>query len=171
MTESQHFFELALQSVTDGVYFCDTERRISYWNSAAERITGFVAEEVTGHSCADGILTHVDAEGTALCESSCPLSAAMSDCVFQEADVYLHHKEGYRVPVTVRVFPVCDAGGAVQGVVEVFTDNSPLYQALEKVAELSAEAGTDALTGVGNRRTMESAVETGVAERRRSRGR
>ncbi len=170
MTDRQDFYKIALQSVTDGVYFCDSQRRITYWNPAAEHITGFSAAEAHGHSCADGILTHVDVAGQPLCETSCPLSAALTDCLVQEAEVYLHHKEGYRVPVSVRVYPVCEADGSVRGLVEVFTDNSPLFDALEKVAELSAEADTDVLTGVGNRRSMESAIETGIAERRKSEG-
>ena len=170
MTDWQDFYKIALQSVSDGVYFCDSQRRILYWNAAAERITGFSADEARGHSCADGILTHVDAQGHPLCETNCPLSAALTDCLVQEAEVYLHHKDGYRVPVSVRVYPVCEEDGSVQGLVEVFTDNSPLLAALEMVAELSVEADTDVLTGVGNRRSMETAIDTGIAERRKSEG-
>lgn len=164
------FYMTALQNVGDGVYFCDTDRLIRYWNAAAERITGFDADEVRGKSCAGGILAHVDEDGAPLCETSCPLASSLADRQVREARVYLHHKQGFRVPVTVRVSPVCDDEGAVEGVVEVFTDNSSLVAALERLEQLSVVAETDALTGVGNRRRLEMELGSCVNERRRSDG-
>ncbi|HEX7541873.1 MAG TPA: PAS domain-containing protein [Anaerolineales bacterium] len=32
-----------LDNLYDGVYFVDPERRITYWNNGAERITGYPA--------------------------------------------------------------------------------------------------------------------------------
>ena len=49
-----------LRSMRDGVYFLDRDRRITFWNVAAERITGFSEDEVVGARCADSILIHVD---------------------------------------------------------------------------------------------------------------
>jgi len=164
------FFQTALQNVEDGVYFCDEKRRIVYWNPAAEQITGFGIDDVKGRSCAESLLTHVDENGTPLCETNCPLTASLTDCQTREAKVYLHHKEGFRVPVTVRTFPICEEDGTVEGVVEVFTDNSSLAAALEKVEQLSIEADTDALTGVGNRRKLQAELGSCVNERRRSDG-
>ncbi len=164
------FFRTALESVGDGVYFCDAQRRIIYWNPAAEQITGFKVDEVSGKSCAEGILTHVDENGVPLCETSCPLVSSLSNCQTSEARVFLHHKQGFRVPVRVRVFPVCDQDGAVEGVIEVFTDDSPLVAALEKLQQLSEEAETDALTGVGNRRRLEAELGSCVNDRRKSDG-
>lgn len=45
--------EAILEHLSDGVYFVDTNRVISYWNKGAERITGFKASEVIGRRCAD----------------------------------------------------------------------------------------------------------------------
>ena len=56
-----------LENLTDGVYFVDRERRIHYWNSGAERITGFASPDVHGMSCRDGILQHCDDAGKILC--------------------------------------------------------------------------------------------------------
>jgi diguanylate cyclase (GGDEF)-like protein/PAS domain S-box-containing protein len=149
------------------VYFCGRDQRISYWSPGAERITGFSADEVRGSSCADGILTHVDQAGTDLCKEGCPLSATLTDGEPREAQVYLHHKRGHRVPVLVRTSPIYDDKGEIDGAVETFTDNSRLLEALEKVEQLSMEAETDPLTGLGNRRSMESRLDACVGERRR----
>jgi diguanylate cyclase (GGDEF)-like protein/PAS domain S-box-containing protein len=152
--------------VSDGVYFCDPDRRIIYWNRGAERITGYQADDVSGLSCAEGLLTHV--EGTPLCDTSCPLVATLTSGEPSEVEVFLHHKEGHRIPVRIRTFPVRDAGGGVEGVVEVFTDDSALAAALERVQQLSVEAETDPLTGVGNRRSMETRLEAHATERRKA---
>ena len=42
---------------------------------------------------------HVDAAGAALCVSGCPLRATICDGQSREADVYLHHKTGSRIPI------------------------------------------------------------------------
>jgi len=42
-----------LDNLHDGVYFVDCERRITYWNRGAERITGYSADEVVGSRCSD----------------------------------------------------------------------------------------------------------------------
>jgi PAS domain S-box-containing protein len=37
-----------LDLLADGTYITDTDRRIVYWNQAAQRITGWGAAEVVG---------------------------------------------------------------------------------------------------------------------------
>ena len=70
---SPDFFRRLLEELYEGVYFVDTHRRITYWNRAAERISGYAADEVVGHFCQDNILNHVDDMGTQLCFGRCPL--------------------------------------------------------------------------------------------------
>ena len=111
-TEHQCAFKLALSALNDGVYFVDRERRITYWNEASERITGFSAKDVLGRRCADNILCHVDDSGIELCnDDACPLRACMATGQPRSADIYLHHKLGYRVPVSVSGSPVRDNAG------------------------------------------------------------
>ena len=52
-----------LDSVTDGIYFIDPHRRITFWNKSAETITGYTAEEMIGSSCSDNKLVHVPGRG------------------------------------------------------------------------------------------------------------
>jgi PAS domain-containing protein len=59
-----------------GFYVVDPERTILYWNEAAERITGYRAQEVVGRCCADDLLVHCGPQGTPLCATgSCMLRA------------------------------------------------------------------------------------------------
>jgi diguanylate cyclase (GGDEF)-like protein/PAS domain S-box-containing protein len=114
------FYQDLLEQISDGVYFVNLDRNITYWNGGAERITGYGAQEVLGHSCAEGLLRHVTDSGQQLCLSGCPLLAVMKDGKPREADVFLHHKDGHRVPVTVRGQALRSPDGKILGSVEVF---------------------------------------------------
>ena len=50
-------------SLSEGVYVCDLERRITYWSKSAERITGWSADQVVGRQCFDNVLCHIDKDG------------------------------------------------------------------------------------------------------------
>jgi diguanylate cyclase (GGDEF)-like protein/PAS domain S-box-containing protein len=144
-------YQALLDNTRDGIYFTDTERRIIYWNASAERITGFSAREVVGSRCADNILIHVDEQGRTLCNSACPLAATMQDALAREANVYLHHKQGHRIPVLVRITPLRDDKGKIVGAAEFFTDVSNQEIIAERLRELEQLALLDALTQLPNR--------------------
>jgi diguanylate cyclase (GGDEF)-like protein/PAS domain S-box-containing protein len=150
-------YRTILEQVEDGVYFVDLDRRITYWNAGAERITGYRAEEVRGHSCSEGILRHVTEGGYHLCTHGCPLAAVMNDGQSREASVYLHHKRGHRVPVVVMGSPIRNDHGDIVGSVEVFHVRQATDFATSHGSELDA-AYRDPLTDLGNRRFVEAHV-------------
>lgn len=149
-----------LDSLFDGVYAVDSNRVITYWNRAAERITGYSKLDVIGRSCSDNLLRHIDVNGTELCLSGCPMAASIEDGSAKEASVFLHHKLGHRLPVSVRTSPLRDDQGVIIGAVEIFSDNSNALQILNEFERLKHEAYQDALTGVGNRRFAEMTLAT-----------
>lgn len=158
------FYRQLVSELAEGVYFVDRERRITLWNRGAEQITGFVAADVIGSRCSDSILMHVDAEGLCLCNNGCPLAATMEDQKPRSAGVFLHHKDGHRVPVIVRSSPICDQHGRVIGCVEMFTDNSAQQADLERIKTLEELAFVDTLTGIANRRHLEGALTARFSE-------
>ena len=161
------FIKNLLEELHDGLYIVDRQRIIRYWNRAAERITGFPASEVVGKPCSADILTHVDAEGCNLCQSTCPLSEVLKTGRNTDAEVYLHHKEGHRKPVSVRVIPMRDEKGQIMGAVELFTDLTGKEAYMLRVKELEVLAMVDSLTGLPNRRFMENELSTRIEERKR----
>src|ERR1700675_1987517 len=90
--EDDRFYKRLLDRLNDGVYFVDQERRITYWNEGAAKLTGFPMEEAVGRQCYDDFLCHVDRSGGRLCTSKCPLSATITDGKSREAFVFLRHK-------------------------------------------------------------------------------
>lgn len=148
-----------LDNIEDGVYFTDRARRIHYWNKGAERISGFSAGEVVGKRCADNILMHVDSEGNCLCTSpTCPLLKCLRGETHHVERVYLHHKEGHRVPVRICASPIRDKNGAIIGGLETFHDMSREIAALQELDTYKEAALLCPLTGVGNRRHCEQTL-------------
>jgi len=156
-----------LDNLYDGIYFVDTDRRILYWNRAAEKITGYSADEVIGSRCADNILMHVDAQGCSLCLQECPLEKSMRDGAAREAEVFLHHKDGSRLPVSVRIVPVRDAHQNIVGGVELFCDNRDVHAIRHRIEELEKLSLIDPLTKVSNRRAIQAHLPTMIEELKR----
>jgi sigma-B regulation protein RsbU (phosphoserine phosphatase) len=116
-----------MEALSDGVYVCDIERRITYWSKSAERITGWRAEDIVGRRCFDDVLCHVDKDGHRLCgEEYCPLHRAMVTGTGSKGSllVYAQGKHGRRIPMEVSVAPIHNAAGQVIGGVETFRDAS-----------------------------------------------
>jgi diguanylate cyclase (GGDEF)-like protein len=109
-------------------------------------------------------LCHVDYEGTRLCQNGCPLSMSIYDGAAHEANVFLKHKQGRRVPVTVRVQPLRDADGEIIGAVEIFSDDSAHTETRRKVGAMKRLAFLDHLTEVPNRRLLELSLGTALSE-------
>ena len=149
------FYRDLLDNLYDGVYYVDPDRRITFWNKAAHAITGYSPQEVMGRRCADNLLRHVDDTGVCLCLHSCPLAETIKDGRPRSAAVYLHHKDGHRLPVAVRVTPLRSPSGEILGAVEIFSDNSEKVAALQRLGELENLAYLDTLTGIANRKYLE----------------
>ena len=147
------FYQDLLDQISDGVYFVNRDRRITYWNGGAERITGYSAEEVLGRSCSEGILRHVNDAGRQLCLNGCPLAGVMTDGRPREAHVYLHHKDGHRIPVNVRGRALRDPAGEIVGSVEVFSTRVANPYAGHRLVR--KDDSLDPVTGLPSRRLGE----------------
>lgn len=131
--------DVILDSLNEGLYVCDRDRRILSWSNSAERITGWTGADVLGHRCMDGILCHVDKDGRLLCSTEfCPLYRSM---VTDRASTYPviifgQAKSGKRIPLMVSVAPLHDAEGRVVGAVETFHDYTEVYANLERAKRI-----------------------------------
>lgn len=148
------FLRTVLDSIEEGVYLVDKKRKIIFWNSAAERITGYKKEDVEGEHCWNDILMHIDSKGCKRCNKACLLNMALKDGKPHSIKTHFHHKKGHTVPVWVQVIPVFE-GGKVTGVFQTFRDNSNVLATEERVEELEQLAMLDPLTRIANRRYAE----------------
>jgi len=159
----EEFYKSLLQNIYEGVYFVDKDRRITFWNKGAERITGFTSSEVLNNFCYNHILNHVNDEGEELCLTGCPLHKTMEDGQMREASVYLHHKQGHRIPVSIRTIAIIDNGKTV-GAIEVFRDETEQQGIIKEIEKLKDLALNDPLTNLPNRRYIESFLRSKMNE-------
>jgi len=145
-----------LDQLETGIYIVDRDRRILYWNSGAERISGYMAHEVSGHFCHGDLLMHCDHEGEGLCGKRCPLSAVMHDGKPRECTIFMRHRQGHRVPVHVRSRAIYDSEGAAIGAVEIFEE--AVAPARGGLRALQAFGCLDPATGAARRKYGEMRV-------------
>ncbi len=165
MEITKDFYKALLDGLNDGVYFMDRDRVIRYWNHGAERITGYRAGTAIGTACRDNLLMHIDEQGRTLCESDlCPAHKTILDGQERETEVFLHHKDGHRLPVSTRISPIRNSRGEIIGAAEFFTDNQQMHAMKEKIQELERLALIDPLTQIGNRRYAEIHLERNFSQ-------
>lgn len=158
------FSQNLISSIHDGMFFVDTNRTITFWNKAAEAITGFTADEVIGSHCYDYLRTHIDSSGTSLCSGLCPLAETMKDREIREADVFLLHKAGQRVPASIRVIPICDDDGNVIGGAEIFSDLSNKNAIDLRTHKLEQYGHIDEQTKLANRNYITKEIKSRISE-------
>jgi two-component system, cell cycle response regulator len=153
-----------LNQLFEGVYVVDTQRKIVFWNKGSERITGYQSEEVVNKYCHNNLLQHVDEQGKLLCFAGCPLHHTIQTGELQEAHVYLKHKEGYRVPVSVKSIPLYNENKNIIGAIEIFTDERFQKEVIDENVSLKHELMKDPLTQIPNRRYFEFSLKNMIEE-------
>ncbi len=129
---SDQFAERLLDSMAEGVFTLDTQGRITSWNPAMERITGYACGEAIGRTCRF-------LKFSKCFDQTCPSSLA--ECgIFKKGTVdptecQLEHKNGRHISVIKNARVVNNREGECLGVVETITDLTELTQARRKVEQ------------------------------------
>jgi diguanylate cyclase (GGDEF)-like protein/PAS domain S-box-containing protein len=158
------FYQDLLNQMSDGVYFVDRDRRIQYWNKAAQQLTGYAPGEVVGRHCQEIRPCHAAWENGNICHEACPLTASMADGQAREITLHLRGKSGRKVPAAVRVRPVKGVDGTIVGAIEIFNDDTLHSEALRKAKSMQRLAYLDHLTQMPNRRFLEATLASAVAK-------
>jgi len=152
-------YQKVFDTLHEGVIMFDTDRRVTYWNLAAKRLTGFSSEETIGSLCHDNILNHIDDHGRMLCLDGCPSHQTMTDGKVRERVIYLQHKRGYRIPVRLRTIPIVE-DGIVVGTIEIFIEVTEFKHPFNKMSACGNQVLVDALTHLPNRIMTEHFIKT-----------
>lgn len=103
-----------VEELPEGVFTITTHWRISSFNRAAEKITGYSREEVIGKYCWEIFQSNK-------CKLSCPLRRALdSGQSSMDQEVRIVSKEGKRQAMLVNTNVLRDRSGLVMGAVETF---------------------------------------------------
>jgi diguanylate cyclase (GGDEF)-like protein/PAS domain S-box-containing protein len=148
-------FRAVLKSLKMGVCVVDPECKIAFWNDRAEEITGYLRQDVLGRTCREDLLIPYDESNLGPSEQVSPFLTAMRDGNAHEVRVFLHHKAGYPVPVTVWVVPLRNSQGEVMGAAGSFVEKPcvPMWHCPE--SGLAPGAGLDAVTQLPDHRFTE----------------
>jgi diguanylate cyclase (GGDEF)-like protein/PAS domain S-box-containing protein len=152
-------YQIVLDGLQTGVYVVDRNRRIRFWNQGAEQITGYLRQDVVGHFLRDHLLTTASQAKTPDLDPDDPITLAFRDGKPSLMDVYILHKEGYRVPIVLRSVPIRNSRGTVVGVAESFEKNRSAWEWSRRQSASADIASLDALTGVASRSFMETKLQ------------
>jgi len=122
---ARNYADIILDSVADGVFTVNNKMVITYFNKAAERITGMSSNEAIGQYCFDVLRSNI-------CETDCPIRFSLDT----GKEIIDKHKnilrvDGKKIPITISASILYDENGKMIGGVETFRDLSKI-QALEK---------------------------------------
>jgi PAS domain S-box-containing protein len=111
---SSSLTNVVLDSVADGVFAVDPDLRITYWNRAAEEITGYPAGESLGRQCHEVFRA-------SLCVEECPMRQAMATGkAAGPTDVEILTRDSVELTVSVSAAALKDRDGSFLGGVESF---------------------------------------------------
>ena len=166
-TQPETVYREILVNIYEGVFLVDLNKRITYWNKVAEKLTGFSASDMLGKSCSKVLPRHVDGSDTDLFDGKSPIEKPLRDGEQRDFEAFIYRRDGTRLPVLMRVAPVKSSAGEIIGAIELFADNSSRAAILGRIEELEKHALIDPLTGLGNRRYVEMTLRGRIDEMQR----
>jgi PAS domain S-box-containing protein len=125
--KEESFVEI-LNRIPDGLFTTDREWRITYFNPAAEKITGFSSYDAVGMYCKDVFKNTI-------CESDCALKRAVADGKdIQNREYVIRDIDGRAIPIMCSTSVFRDAEGRISGGIEIFKDITELKRLHEEIA-------------------------------------
>ncbi len=124
--------ENVLDNLKEGIIAHDMDRRIFFFNTEAERITGYHREEVLNRDCHEAFGSPFCGERCVFCEDP-PKLAEKS-----EYTLNISTKTGEKRRVEMTVTSMRDADGQNAGVLTSFTDVTDIFSLKERAGELTS---------------------------------
>ena len=126
--KEESFVEI-LNRIPDGLFTTDHEWRITYFNPAAEKITGFSAYDAVGMYCKDVFKNSV-------CESDCALKRAIAEGRnIHNREYMITNIEGKAIPIICSTSVFRDGSGRIAGGLEIFKDITELKKLQEEISK------------------------------------
>ncbi len=114
-TLDSRFFPLIFNSISHGIFTIDSSSRITSFNNAAEKITGYSQTEAIGRSCAEIFQSDI-------CQN-CPLQTSIHTGESgDDQEVSIITKSGQPIAISISTAALHDEKGNIIGGVEMFRD-------------------------------------------------
>ncbi len=159
-------FRYIIDHMSIGAYLVRPDRKILYWNHAAEQITGYSEKWIVGKTCPESQLLHLNKDGVPLCETFCPLLRTLETGKAHREKLWARHKDNYRILLEVIMIPIRDKTGNIIGAAELFDRVSKEQYSENMVKSLYDAATHDPVSGLSGRRYMENYLKYKISEYR-----
>jgi PAS domain S-box-containing protein len=127
--EPEKFFNIIFNSVADGIFTTDSGGKITFFNKAAEEITGFLNEEAIGRYCYE--IFRAD-----ICQSRCVLKEVLkTEKEIINFPVTILNRDGKKIPISISAAVLRDEKGEVIGGVETFRDLSVIEELKKELSQ------------------------------------
>jgi len=108
-------------SIADGLFTVDADWNVTYFNEAAQRITGIPVDQAVGRKCWDVFRS-------SLCDGQCAIGA----CIRQggrivNKSIFIVRSDGTTLPISISASTLKDKAGNVVGGVETFRDLTEIH--------------------------------------------
>lgn len=128
-SKRENQLEVILNSIADGVFTIDLNKKVTAFNRAAEKITGISRQQAIGQKCFD--VFH-----SSICQTSCALEKTMrSGKEIIDLKVNILNVSGDEVPVSISTAVLRNETGKVIGGVETFRDLSAIEELKKEITK------------------------------------
>lgn len=117
-------------SIADGLFTVDAEWNVTYFNEAAQRITGIPVDEAVGRKCWDVFRS-------SLCDGQCAINACMrKDGRIVNKSIFIVRSDGTTLPISISASTLKDGEGNVVGGVETFRDLTEIHAVRKQARDI-----------------------------------
>jgi len=122
--------ESIMESIADGVFTVDREWTVTFFNRAAEEITGVPRDEAVGRKCWEVFRSSI-------CDGSCALEHSIhNDRTLSNKSIFILRPDGSKVSVSISASPLRNEAGEIVGGVETFRDITAIKLMRQKLEGL-----------------------------------
>ncbi len=125
----QRFLPVIFRSIPHGIFTIDDRNRITSFNRAAEKITGYSATEALGKRCYEVFRADI-------CQQECPLKRSVRTMeITQDREVTILTKDGVELVISICTAALTDDDGNILGGVEMFRDLSQVVELRKRLTQ------------------------------------
>lgn len=125
-SRNREWLQAILEGSGEAIVAITEKSRVLLWNSAAEQLFGYSAQEARGKLLTDLIMAGEDRE-----QFQAIVRAKPPTDVVRRVETFRSTKTGERIPVLVTIRRVADIAGAIRGYSLVYQDLRPIRHAME----------------------------------------
>jgi len=123
LSAGQNKEEALLAGIADGVYVVDMERNLTMFNTAAEGITGWKAEESIGLKCWT-VMNLKNETDISVCQKDCPALNVWNtgENILRDDTCFIAKRGNKKIQISSSYAPIKDKNGVNAGAICVFRD-------------------------------------------------